>query len=188
MIRSLAIILAAASAVMLTMLGAFGSAATGAMQEGVSGTAPGAATGAAPVEAAPQRFETLDIYIDSGTAALAAYQVEIRAAGGHAQLVGVEGGNAAAGGTGGAYSHPPYYDPKALHGDQLSDRIIIAALGDPQSLPTGRTRVARLHIAVRGEAEYQVTLQAAGSTDGQRISAQAEVKPLLQTTPTEQNR
>jgi hypothetical protein len=114
-------------------------------------------------------FEAIDVYIDSGETGLAAYQVEVRAIGGDAKLVGVEGGPA------GAYAAPPYYDPRALHEGQLSERIVVAGLGQGE-LPGGRIRVARLHTAVTGGAEYRIRVQAAGDAQGTRIEAKAELE------------
>ncbi len=88
------------------------------------------------------RFESVDVFVDSGPQPLAAYQFELTAPaepGFQSVIVGVEGGEHA------AYASPPYYDPKALQ----NDRIIIASFSLAEELPTGRTRVARLHMQVR---------------------------------------
>lgn len=126
---------------------------------------------AAPV--AGVRFEALDIRIDAGDTPLAAYQVQITAAGGEARIVGIEGGEHA------AYADAPYYDPAALHEGHINERIIIAAFSTapPDELPLGSTRIARLQIAVQGEAQYEITLQAAGAQDGRRIEAKVEIVP-----------
>ena len=118
--------------------------------------------------AAPVRFEAVDVYVDAGDQPLAAYQFELQAAPpGAAVVVGVEGGEHA------AFADPPYYDPAALKGG----RIIIAAFDTGRDLPTGRTRVARLHMQVSGpeEADYTIQLQVAGSPDGERIEADASL-------------
>jgi hypothetical protein len=118
------------------------------------------------------RFQAVDVLVDSGGAGLAAYQVEIRAVGGSVHLVGLMGGEHS------AYAEPPYYDPRALAEDQLSDRIVIAAIGQGE-LPTGRTRVAQLHVAVRssGAVRYDVRVQAAGDVLGNRIDVRAHAAP-----------
>jgi hypothetical protein len=124
------------------------------------------------------RFQALDLFIDSGDTPLAAYQVEIRAAAAHARLVGVEGGEPASG----PFVDPPYYDPAALHEDQLAERIILAAFSTAHELPTGRTRVARIHVQVSGDAQYASDLLAAGNADGQRINATLHLEPVQQET------
>ena len=53
-------------------------------------------------------FTYVDVFIDPHGRALGAYQFELRATAGDVALVGIEGGEHA------AFSHPPYYDPKAL--------------------------------------------------------------------------
>ncbi len=110
------------------------------------GDAPAAA---APAEAAAGRFTHIDIYADPRGDELGAYQVEVEALdGAHVQLVGIEGGESA------AFAAAPYYDPAAL----MQHRVILAAFstgkdatGDQVTLPTGRTRIARLHLRVVGE-------------------------------------
>jgi hypothetical protein len=133
------------------------------------------------------RFVAVDVFVDSGATPLGAWQVEIktvfgRAAGAHptAKLVGVEGGEAA------AYKQPPYYDPAALHESQIQERIVLAAFStDVQGmgLPTGTTRVARLHVQVTGgaEPEYVVKLMTAGAADGTKIEAKATTAPATGT-------
>lgn len=119
------------------------------------------------------RFEAVDIYVDSGPIPMAAYQVEIiaRFAGdGSATLVGVEGGAHA------EYAAPPYYDPRALHDGQVKERIIIAALStaSARDLPTGRVRVARLHVRVDGDVRYVTNLMTAGSANAEKMTAIAQ--------------
>jgi hypothetical protein len=121
------------------------------------------------------RFEAVDVFVDSGAAGLGAYQVEVKAedAAGAAfktrvTLVGVEGGVHA------AYKDAPHYDPAALHEDQLQDRIILAAFNTGADLPTGRTRVARIHVQVEGpEPVFKVEMKTAATADGTKIDATA---------------
>jgi hypothetical protein len=136
--------------------------------------------GATPQQsAAPPRFMAIDVFVDSGTAALGAYQVEVKAVAGPGNsgapavtLVGVEGGEHA------AYKQPPYYDPAALHENAIEERIVIAAFSTAASLPAGKTRVARLHLQVSGpEPSFAVRVQAAGAADGTRIEATATWAP-----------
>src|SRR5688572_2021156 len=56
-------------------------------------------------------FRVLDVYVDSGASALAAYQFEFNTAqkdAGELKLVGIEGGEPP------AFREPPRYDPRAL--------------------------------------------------------------------------
>ena len=109
------------------------------------------------------RFAPLNVYIDSGTEQLAAYQFELKTVAGQVKIVGVEGGEHA------AFSEPPYYDPAAL----MQDRVIIGAFDTGDDLPTGKTRVATIHLQIIGdiEPEYELELTVAGSYDGQQIPA-----------------
>jgi hypothetical protein len=117
--------------------------------------------------AADVRFGVVDVYIDSGPAALAAYQFELKVTAGDVTLVGVEGGDAR------AYRHPPYYDPAAL----ARQRIVIAAFDLGTDLPRGKTRVARLMVRVRGAIApaYEATLAAAAAEDGKPVPATVSV-------------
>ncbi len=145
------------------------------------------------VEAATEvgpRFRAIDIYVDSGEVALAAYQVEIKAAdhtpevpptssststttftsyeGSIVTLVGISGGDHA------AFRDPPRYDPAALHKERLKDRIILAAFNTGADLPTGRTRVAQIQVQVEGpDPVYTVMVKAAAAADGTKINATA---------------
>jgi len=109
------------------------------------------------------RFEALEVTIDTAGQPLAAYQFELMATRGDVKIVGIEGGGSP------AFAAPPYYDPAALQ----NRRIIIAALATGDDLPAGRTRVARLHMHVEGDAEpdYAIRLHVAAAPGGQRIPA-----------------
>lgn len=115
------------------------------------------------------RFRAIDIFVDSGETALAAYQVDVKAVGSaKVTLVGVEGGEHA------AFASPPHYDPAALHEDQLRDRIVLAAFNTGADLPAGKARVARIHVQVEGgEPAIEVVVVAAAGADGTRIEAKA---------------
>ncbi len=111
------------------------------------------------------RFAALDVFIDSHAQRLGAYQLDVAVAKGRAVIVGIEGGDAA------AFRSAPYYDPAALqHG-----RIIIAAFSTADALPTGKTRVARLHMEITGDItpEYTAKLTVAAGPDGKAIAAEA---------------
>jgi hypothetical protein len=84
------------------------------------------------------------------------------------KIVGVEGGEHV------AFREPPYYDPAALS----RDRIIIAAFNTGRDLPRGKTRVARLHLAITGpEPEYTAKLDIAASAEGAAIPATISEEP-----------
>jgi hypothetical protein len=109
-------------------------------------------------------FAPLHIYLDSGNKSLAAFQFELKAAVGQIKIVGVEGGEHP------AFNQPPYYDPAAL----MSDRIIIAAFNTGNDLPTGKTRVATIHLQIVGDTEprYELELTVAADADGNKIPAE----------------
>ena len=116
-----------------------------------------------PASQRASRFTYVDVYIDSGRSPLAAYQFELSVSKGEITIVGVEGGEHA------AFAEPPYYDTAALQ----SDRIIIAAFDTGDDLPSGQSRVARIHLMVSTLAPpaYRVELTAAADSDGSRIDA-----------------
>ena len=113
-------------------------------------------------------FTYLDISIDSQQAKLAAYQFEFAAETGHVEIVGIEGGEHPA-----FARTPPFYDPAAIQ----QHRAIVAAFSTEGVVPMGKTRVARLHLAVFGEVrpQYAVKLQAAASPDGKSIIDNATI-------------
>ncbi len=117
-------------------------------------------------------FVAIDIYIDSGNTPLAAYQFEFTARG--TKLVGVEGGEHA------AFADAPYYDPAALADNgnpRQGERIIVAAFSTEHDLPTGRIRVARLHLQVRelhNILAREIVMMTAGDANGNEIKATVE--------------
>ncbi len=115
------------------------------------------------------RFCAVDVYVDSGSTPLAAYQLEFSVAGGAAKIVGIEGGEHP------AFAEPPYYDPKAMQ----HEKVIIAAFNTAPAnqLPKGKTRVATIHLQTAGTAElqYEFKLQAAADASGNRIRAEISV-------------
>ncbi|HVQ65315.1 MAG TPA: hypothetical protein VMT78_12315 [Terriglobia bacterium] len=124
------------------------------------------------VSAGPQaaetavRFETVDVFVDTTDKALAAYQLEFFAGAGDAKIAGIEGGMHP------AFATPPYYDPKAMQ----QDRVILGAFttNEATALPTGKTRVATIHLQTVGTPpDFQIRLQAAADADGKTITAEA---------------
>ena len=134
--------------------------------------AQGPAEAGTRIAAGSARFVTCDISIDSGAAALGAWQIDWSGsiAGGSVELVGVEGGEP------GAYAQPAYYDPEALtHG-----RVVLGAFSTakPDGLPRGKTRVARLHLRVvadepNAKVEMTTKVMAAADGDGKTIEPKA---------------
>ncbi len=110
------------------------------------------------------RFASINIYLDSGNTPLAAYQFELKTDPDRVKIVGVEGGDHP------AFKEAPYYDPAAL----TKNRIIIAAFNTGTDLPTGRTRIATIHLQITGTAEpnYELILNAVGNPDGNPIDAE----------------
>jgi hypothetical protein len=122
-----------------------------------------------PAVPAPSvRFETVDVYVDSGDRPLAAYQFTVTSAAGTALLAALEGGEHP------AFAPTPYYDPAAL----VAERVVVAAFSTGQDLPRGNTRVARLHVQVTGDvdATYEATLQVAAGPDGTRVPATLTIR------------
>jgi hypothetical protein len=113
------------------------------------------------------RFCAVDIYMDSKAAPLAAYQLEFAVTNSVAKIVGIEGGEHP------AFHEPPFYDPKAMQ----HERVIIAAFNTAAAdkLPSGRTRVATIHLLITasGPLQCELKLQAAGNAEGVRIAATA---------------
>ena len=114
---------------------------------------------------APSQFGTVDLFVDSAKAQLAAWQMEFKATAGQVEIVGIERGDNA------EFHDPPYYDPAALK----SNRIIVGSFNIANDLPAGKTRVARLHLHISGAQKpvYAVNLVVAGDKDGKPIAAQA---------------
>jgi len=110
-------------------------------------------------------FSTVDLFVDSGTQPLAAWQMEFKAIAGQVEIVGIERGDHK------DFQDPPYYDPAALSGN----RIVVGAFNITDRLPVGKIRVARLHLHVGGGAKpvYAVNLVVAGDKEGKPITAQA---------------
>jgi hypothetical protein len=116
------------------------------------------ATAAARGQEPAVRFAWVDAYVDSGGKRLAAYQFEFLLPGDAVTIVGIEGGEHA------AFQTPPYYDARALS----HNRVILAAFSTQTDLPTGKTRVARIHVRVQGErgGAYTAKLITAATADG----------------------
>lgn len=108
-----------------------------------------AATGTiiAAQDAPSVRFSAIDVVLTLPEGAeLGSYQVELaplaeqRA---RVRVVGIEGGEHT------AFKAPPFYDPAAIG----NERVIIAAYSTAAQLPTGRSRIARVHYEITGRGE-----------------------------------
>jgi hypothetical protein len=117
------------------------------------------------------RFCAVDIFVDSGSTPLAAYQLRFAVTNGVAKIVGIEGGEHP------AFRQPPFYDPKAIQ----NDVAILAAFNTaaPADLPTGKTRIATIHLRTSGTQPPQVELklQTAADAQGKKISCITSFEP-----------
>lgn len=111
------------------------------------------------LETAGNRFVAVDVYVEAGDKKLAAWQIEI-GTDDRAAIVGVEGGEPA------VYREPPTYDPAALQGG----KIVLAAFTTGDA-PSGRVRVARLHLMESAKVDLVGKLTAAGAPGGARFDA-----------------
>ena len=123
-----------------------------------------------PAQEPAARFFMVDVFVDSGTAPLAAYQADISATNGAVKIVGIEGGEPL------AFRNAPYYDPAAMQGE----RVVLGAFttNATAQLPLGSTRVASVHCLVSGGAKpvFNAKVTAAATVGGQPISVQINVK------------
>jgi len=113
------------------------------------------------------RFCAVDIFIDSGSTPLAAYQFRFAVTNDTARIVGIEGGQHA------AFRQPPFYDPKAIQ----NDVAIVAAFSTAPSaeLPTGKTRVATIHLRISetSRPQFDLKLQTVADAQGNKIASVA---------------
>jgi hypothetical protein len=117
-------------------------------------------------------FTTVDVFVDSDTP-VAAWQVELTERRGAMQIVGIERGDDA------TFRDPPFYDRVAtMRG--ATERIVLASysLSDAAQLPSGKVRIARVHVRATGAAQpdYEARLIAAGTADGRSIDAQLSLE------------
>ena len=90
--------------------------------------------------------------------------MEFKATTGYVEIVGIERGDNP------DFHDPPYYDPAALK----SNRIVVGAFDLADQLPSGKIRVARVHLHISGAQKpvYAVNLVVAGDKEGKPITAQ----------------
>ena len=79
------------------------------------------------------------------------------------EIVGIEGGEHP------AFAEPAYYDPRAMS----NNRVILGAFNTGNNLPNGRSRVARVHVRVKGPGNrlWHTELTTSANADGKRIPA-----------------
>ena len=111
------------------------------------------------------RFVPVEIHLDSPQP-VAAWQFELRDRNGAMKVVGIERGRIP------AFPDAPYYDREAV-AEGAADRIIVAdfTLADESRLPRGRMRLATLHLMLEGDADFELRLVTATTSDGQAIDA-----------------
>lgn len=112
-----------------------------------------------------ERIAAVDVTVDTGREALGAYQLVLTAKRGRFKILSIEGGEHP------AFAKTPYFDPAALGGD----RVVLAAFSTDQVLPTGTTRVARVHVACIGgdEPAWIAQVQVCATANGRKIPATA---------------
>jgi hypothetical protein len=117
-------------------------------------------------------FTTVDLFVVSDTP-VAAWQVELTERRGAMQIVGIERGDDS------TFRDPPYYDRVAVERSS-TDRIVLASfsLSNAAQLPSGRVRIARVHVRMTGAAaaDYEARLVAAGTADGRPIDVQLSIE------------
>ncbi len=109
-------------------------------------------------------FTTVDVFVVANEP-LAAWQFELSDATGAMTVVGVENGDSD------AFRDAPYYDRDAVEAGS-ANRIVVADYSlDLERLPTGRVRVATLHLMLDGNPEFNIRLVNATAPDGRRLEA-----------------
>ena len=112
-----------------------------------------------------ERFVPVDVFLDSPEP-VAAWQFELKDRNGSMKVVGVENGGSD------GFQRAPYYDRGAVaRGD--AERIVVAdySLAEGSALPSGRVRVATVHLLLDGDADFELNLVTANSADGRPIEA-----------------
>ena len=136
-----------------------------------AGLVTAACPGSPKINSGEIRFEAVEIYLESEHP-VAAWQFELGESSGRMRVVGIENGDSA------AFAGAPYYDFEAVIEGE-ADRIIVAdySLKPADELPTGRSRIATVHVQLQGPTEphYVLSLMATGGADGQPIPASIDL-------------
>lgn len=118
------------------------------------------------------QFAAIEVFVDSAEP-LAAWQFELTESTGSMTVVGIENGDSA------AYGRAPRYDLDAV-AENRADRIVVAdySLANRDALPSGRTRIATVHVRLMGTQapDFKLNLIAAGNADGRPIAAVADLE------------
>lgn len=129
--------------------------------------------------AADSRFTAVEIYLESAEP-VAAWQFEFGQPGGSMKVVGVENGESA------AFHGAPYYDREAVQSG-TADRIVVAdySLAATAELPSGRTRIATLHLMIDGKDDvgFHLELVKAVAPDGRVLEASIGLRSLTGNEP-----
>lgn len=120
------------------------------------------------------RFAAVEVYLDSQEP-VAAWQFEFSNRHGGMQVVGVENGDSA------AFAGTPYYDREAVRLG-TADRVVVAdySLAPAPELPSGRVRIATLHLVLDATVEptFALDLVTAVDVDGRPVKASLELRPI----------
>ena len=126
-------------------------------------------TGPDAVAADSVAFATIDVYIDSPQP-FASWQFRLSDRERATTIVGVENGDSD------AFPDAPWFDRDAV-ADGRADRLIVAdySLAEPSRLPSGRTRIATLHVMLDAARapDYRLELVTVTTADGTRVVAAA---------------
>ena len=116
-------------------------------------------------DARSPRFVPLEIHLDSPEP-VAAWQFELGDRNAATTVVGIENGGHS------AFRRTPYYDRSAVVRGSAS-RVVVAdySLADANLLPVGRFRLATLHLMLRGEPDFELSLIKATTPEGRAIDA-----------------
>jgi hypothetical protein len=114
-------------------------------------------------------FVPVDVYVDSGAEQIVAYQLELTYDGAGVKVLSLEGGDPD------AFDDAPHYDPAGMSGGRM---VIAAFTTDDAGAPSGRHRLARLHLRVApgASADIEARVVTAARPGGERIPVDVELK------------
>lgn len=114
-------------------------------------------------------FAIYDIYVDSGGEPLAAYQLKISDRRAAVKIISVEGGEHV------SFADAPKFDAKAIQRDVI--KIAAFSLDPSEKLPSGRVRIASLHVEVGPglTPDWSAIVEAAGGPGGKKIPAEVSI-------------
>lgn len=114
-------------------------------------------------------FAVYEVFVDSGEEKLAAYQLKISDERAAVKFLSVEGGEHA------SFAEAPKFDPKAIQQDVI--KIAAFSLDAAAKLPSGRVRVASLHVEIGPglTPEWKAKVEAAAGPKGKKISAKVSI-------------